>query len=277
MSDKPEQIDGYDVNQTERAEQVLLEIWSHLGEYREHFVLVGGLAPRYLVPQNQPNIPKHCGTLDVDLAVSLTVADVRAYASIRSRLERMGLKPGVNTRGNQQRHSFTMPAEDGPVVVDFLTTMYDGPATKIRAVEKQLSAIQVEGLGLALVDPVKRSITGKTLTGGLVTETIQVSRPVPFVLLKALAFENRREGKDVHDLVYVLQHAESGISNLAASVRDSEREAQAFARALESLRRNFDSPTHDGPVRHAQFLGGRPDGTAQAFAAVQEFLQALGD
>lgn len=277
MSEKPKQIDGYEANQTERAEQVLLEIWSHLGGYREHFVLVGGLAPRYLVPQNQPNIPKHCGTLDVDLAVSLAVADIRAYASIRSRLERMGLKPGVNREGNMQRHSFTMPAAEGPVVVDFLTTVYDGPATTIRAVERHLSAIQVEGLGLALVDPVKISITDKTLTGGLVTETIQVSRPVPFVLLKALAFENRREGKDVHDLVYVLQHAEGGISNLSTSVRDSERKAPSFARALESLRRNFDSPFHDGPVRHAQFLGGRLDGAAQAFAAVQEFLQALGD
>ena len=272
MNEKPIQIHGYDASQTERVEQVLLEIWSHLGEYREHFVLVGGLAPRYLVPQNQPGIPKHCGTLDVDLAVNLAVADVRAYANIRARLERMGLVPGVNARGNEQRHSFTMSAEGGPVVVDFLTTMYDGPPEVVRAVESQLSAVQVEGLGLALVDPVKVSITGKTLTGGIVTETLQVCRPVPFVILKALAFENRREGKDVHDLVYVLQHAEGGV---AGSVREAERRAPSFTRALDSLRRNFESPAHDGPVRYEQFLGGSPDGAAQAFAAVQEFIQTV--
>jgi hypothetical protein len=157
--------------------------------------------------------------------------------------------------------------------VDFLTTMYDGPPEVVRAVESQLSAVQVEGLGLALVDPVKVPITGKTLTGGIVTETIQVCRPVPFVILKALAFENRREGKDVHDLVYVLQHAEGGVAGSARSVRESERHAPYFVRALDSLRRNFESPAHDGPVRYANFLGHSPDGAAQAFAAVQEFVQ----
>lgn len=275
MNEKPKQIGGYNARQTERVEQVLLEIWSRLGEYREHFVLVGGLAPRYLVPQNQSGIPKHCGTLDVDLAVSLAVADVRAYASIRARLERMGLEPGVNTRGNEQRHSFTMSSADGLVVVDFLTTMYDGPPEVVRAVESQLSAVQVEGLGLALIDPVKVSITGKTFTGGIVTETIQVCRPVPFVVLKALAFESRSEGKDVHDLVYVLQHAEGGVSGVADSVTEAERQAPSFTGALDSLRRNFESPAHDGPVRHAQFLGGSPDGAAQAFAAVREFIQVV--
>lgn len=275
MNEKPERIGGYNAHQTERVEKVLLEVWSRLGEFREHFVLVGGLAPRYLVPQNLPGIPKHCGTLDVDLAVSLAVADVRAYASIRARLERMGLEPGVNARGNEQRHSFTMSGEGGPVVVDFLTTMYDGPPEVVRALESQLSAVQVEGLGLALIDPVKVSITGKTLTGGIVTETLQVCRPVPFVVLKALAFENRREGKDVHDLVYVLQHAEGGVAGVADSVREAERQAPSFARALDSLRRNFESPSHDGPVRHAQFIGGSPDGAAQAFAAVREFIQMV--
>lgn len=275
MNEKPKRIEGYDAGQTERVEQVLLEIWSHLGEYRKHFVLVGGLAPRYLIPQNQPGIPKHCGTLDVDLAVSLAVADVRAYASIRARLERMGFEPGINARGNEQRHSFMMSAEGGPVVVDFLTTMYDGPPEVVRAVESQLSAVQVEGLGLALIEPVKVSITGKTMTGGIVTETLQVCRPVPFVVLKALAFENRREGKDVHGLVYVLQHATGGVTGVASTVRDSEREAASFARAFDSLRRNFDSPAHDGPVRYAQFLGGSPDGAAQAFAAVREFIQTV--
>lgn len=275
MNEKPKQIDGYNANQTERVEHVLLEIWSGLGEYREHFVLVGGLVPRYLVPQNQPNIPKHCGTLDVDLAVSLAVADVRAYASIRARLERMGLEPGINMRGNEQRHSFIMSREGGPVVVDCLTTKYDGPSELVRAVESQLSAIQVEGLGLALIDPVKVLITGKTLTGGIVTETLRVCRPVPFVVLKALAYESRSEGKDVNDLVYVLQHAEGGIARVARTVRDVERNAPSFARALDSLRRNFESPAHDGPVRYAQFLGSSPDGAAKAFATVQEFLQAL--
>lgn len=277
MMDKPQRIEGYAVAQTERAEQVLLDVWSRLGDYHEHLVLVGGLAPRYLVPQNVAGIANHCGTLDVDLAVSLAVADLNAYASIRATLERMGMQPGVNAKGNEQRHSFTMQNEEGPVVVDFLTTKYEGPSEVVRAVQSQLSAIQVEGLGLALIDPVKVRITGKALTGGMLTTMLRVCRPVPFIVLKALAFENRREGKDVHDLVYILQRAGGGAAGVAQSVRPDELAADAFAHAVKTLRANFGSPVSDGPVRYARFLPDAPDAAVQSFAAVKEFLEALPD
>ena len=78
MMRKPQRASGYTAEQTERAEQVLLEVWSHLGDFHEQLVLVGGLAPRYLVPQDLEGVPKHCGTLDVDFAVSLAVAKAAA-------------------------------------------------------------------------------------------------------------------------------------------------------------------------------------------------------
>lgn len=275
MMEKPTIASGYSEEQTERAEQVLLEVWSHLGDFQEYLVLVGGLVPRYLVPQNVEGTPRHCGTLDVDLAVSLVVADVKAYSSIRATLERMGLEPGVNARGNEQKHSFVMNDAGGPVVVDFLTTKYDGPPEVVRAIEGELSAIQVEGLGLALQDPVKVPIEGKALRGGLLKTTLRVCRPVPFVVLKALAFDKRREGKDVHDLVYILQRACGGPSRMAETVRKDERMADAFVHAVETLRTNFASPGHDGPIRCGRFLPDTPDAGIQAFAAVQEFLQAV--
>ena len=274
MIEKPKDVSGYTPAQTERAEQVLLEVWSRLGDYHEHLVLVGGLAPRYLVPQNRENVPKHCGTLDVDLAVSLAVADVNAYAGIRQTLERIGLRPGVNPRGNEQRHSFVMEDTRGPVIVDFLTTRYDGPNTVVRAVEEQLSAIQVEGLGLALKNPVVVAMEGQSLKGGIVKARLRICRPVPFVVLKALAFEKRREGKDVHDLIYVLRHC-GGAAALAGEVTLEEYEADAFRHATGTLRDNFGSPMADGPVRYSRFLPDEPDAASQAFAAVQELLQAL--
>ncbi len=275
MTEKPRSASGYSADQTERVGQVLLEVWSHLGDYHEHLVLVGGLAPRYLVPQNVPTIPRHCGTLDVDLAVSLAVADVKAYSGIRATLERLGLEPGVNVRGREQRHSFVMQDASGPVIVDFLTTTYDGPSELVRAVETQLSAIQVEGLGLALQDPLHVPIEGKALHGGLMKTTLRVCRPIPFVVLKALAFEKRREGKDVHDLVYILQYTSGGPAGVAREARPEEQCVAAFTHAIATLQDNFRSPAQDGPIRCARFQAESPDAALQAFAAVQEFLQAL--
>jgi len=68
---------------------------------------------------------------------------------------------------------------------------------------------------------------------------------------------------------------QGGIAGVAGSLRGAERRTPSFARALETLKRNFASPQHDGPARHAQFLGGSTDGAAQAYATVQEFIQLV--
>jgi hypothetical protein len=276
MAAKPSTIAGYSQPATELAERVLLEVWSRLGDYRPHLVLVGGLVPRYLVPAMAriPVAQRHCGTMDVDLGISLAVAELETYRSIRDTLVgRLGFRPAINARGRQQRHSFVIDIEGTDVNIDFLTTRYQGPGDSLmREVENELSAIQVEGLGLALNEPLEIALTGQRLAGGITTETIRVCRPVPYLVLKALAYERRREPKDAYDLVYVLTHHPSGPAALAAQIRTDERTAESFQKALVSLRAHYASPNHDGPTDHARFVG---DSAAMvpAFAAVQEFLR----
>ncbi len=79
MSDKPQQATDCSSPHTELAERVLLEVWNKLGEFRRYLVLIGGLTPRYLIPQ--PSLVPaelHCGTMDVDLGVSVVVANIEA-------------------------------------------------------------------------------------------------------------------------------------------------------------------------------------------------------
>jgi hypothetical protein len=276
---KPQQAADYDASRTELAEQVLLEVWGRLGEFHDYLVLVGGLVPRYLVTQpcgQAVTPPLHCGTMDVDLGVSLAVADAKTYETIRVALtDRLGFEPGRNPAGREQCHSFTRTISGIPVSLDFLTTQYGGPRTLVRAVERSLSAIQVEGLGLALTTPLRVTIRGISLSGAKTVETVSVCRPVPFVVLKALAFEKRRERKDVYDLVYVLRYYQDGPSSLAAEATAEERSAESFAHAVESLRTRFETPEHDGPVAYADFMGREAGAAVQAFAAVQEFLATL--
>ena len=248
--------------------------------FTSNLVLVGGLAPRYLVPQDRSlhhPVPLHCGTMDVDLAVSLAVADLHTYASIRETLlGSLGFQPGTNRVGAEQHHSFVKTIGGFDVLLDFLTTTYDGPLERIRQVEENLSAIQVEGLGLALDCPLEIQVRGKLIEDGLTETTLRVCRLVPFVLLKALALENRRERKDAYDLVYVLRHALGSPKTLALEILENERAAPSFAHAIRFLRASFQSPAHEGPRRYANFFGRiEADHAVQAFAAVQEFLQAL--
>ncbi len=281
MTDKPQQIGDYDVVRTELAERVLLEVWGRLGEFHDFLVLVGGMVPRYLIPQASETAeaaPVHCGTMDVDLGISLAVADAETYETIRVTLtDRLGFEPGLNPEGREQRHSFVKSVSGVLINIDFLTTEYDGPTSVIRKVQRTLSAIQVEGLGLALNDPFRVTIHGSTLAGAKTVETVNVCRPVPFAVLKALAFEKRREPKDAYDLVYLLRYYDDGPSSVAAAATDDEKQAESFQHALESLAIRFQSPDHDGPFTYASFVANETGAAVQAFAAVQEFLAAVQD
>ena len=278
---KPQQITGYSTHQTSLAERTLLTAWRYVGEYHAHLVLVGGLVPRYLVDGAADRKIEvgsgHCGTLDVDLGISLAVSEKETYKSIRKALlERAKCRPGKNETGKEQRHSFVLPiSETEEVNIDFLTVEYHGPETVVRAVEDDLSAIQVEGLGLALKDPIQIHIKADLLTGdGVYSATIPICRVVPFVVLKALAFAKRGERKDAYDLVYTLSRYKDGPAAVAEEVREDERKADSFQHATSEMQKLFASENDNGAVAYGNFLGNRGQ-AAMAYAAVQEFLAAL--
>ncbi len=281
MPKKPETTHGYSTTDTALAEQVLLTVWSRLGEFRQHLVLVGGLAPRYIVSQPSyaasTGVPSHCGTYDVDLAVSLAVADLHTYESIHHTLtETLGFEPGANERGREQRHSFSKTIGRNRVILDFLTAKYEGPDDSLmHALEDKLSAIQVEGLGLALQDPLKVSIAGSLLDSGIYAADINVCRPVPFIVLKALALEGRGEPKDAYDLLYVLRYYKEGPESVASEVRPEERNQPSFQHAIAALKVHFGRPEQDGPAKYAAFNPFEENAAILAYAAVQEFLTRL--
>ncbi len=267
--DKPDTMTGYSSGTTELVERVLLEAWSRLGDYHEYLVLIGGLVPRYICPGVIEE--KHCGSMDVDFGISLAVADVRLYSSIVNTLKKMGFIPGKNEQGRDRLHSFEKTINGVVLNIDFLTVKYDGPKQSLmRGVTQDLRAIQVEGLGLALNMPLSIPISGELLSGGKIELNIRMCRPFPYVILKALSFENRGEGKDVYDLIYVLRHSAGGPKAVAASATLDESAEQSVQHGLKVLFSRFETIQNDGPVKYGRFVG-QPNNAALAYAAVQEF------
>lgn len=276
---KPQTYHEYSKEQTELAEQVLLEVWSRLGQYRSFLVLVGGLVPRYIVDQRKAakQNAAHHGSMDVDLGISMAVKDLEAYHSIRETLFSLGFRQSTNERGNPQMHSFVKDINNVPVNIDFLTTEYDGPEDSLmRGVKDELRAIQVEGLGLAFVNPLMIKITGKLLSGGNTEEEIRVCNFIPYIVLKALAFDKRREPKDAYDLVYVLQNAFDDPKQLARRATEDERKAHSFLHAIQTLQNHFRTIEHNGPMSYERFTA-QPGNAAIAFAAVQDFLRGINE
>lgn len=270
---KPKRSSGYSAEQTALAERTLVTVWRHIGEYREHLVLVGGLVPRYLVDRaHERDVPfgsGHCGTMDVDLGVSLAVADLKTYESIRDQLvNEIGFRRNENKAGNKQKHSFVKAVDGQDVNIDFLTTRYGGPETTIRKV-------QAEGLGLALVDPVMVDIRADLLTGdGVYTATVPVCRAAPYVVLKALSFSERGARKDAYDLVYTLINYGEGPEAVAGEARDEERGAASFRHAISEMAELFASQAGNGPVAYGNFMADDSQ-VPVAYAAVQDFLSTV--
>ena len=277
---KPKTASGYSAEQTALVERTLVTVWRHIGEYRDHLVLVGGLVPRYLVDKAyEREVPfgsGHCGTMDVDLGVSLAVADLKTYESIRDQLvDEIGFKRNENEAGNKQKHSFVKEIDGQDVNIDFLTTYYEGPETTIRKVEDDLSAIQAEGLGLALAYPLMIDIRADLLTGdGLYTATVPICRAVPYIVLKALSFSERGARKDAYDLVYTLINYGDGPETVAGELKDTEREADSFKHAIRELEKLFASEDENGPVAYGNFVADSGQ-IPVAYAAVREFLANL--
>lgn len=265
----------YNTERTELAEKLLLEVWSRLGEYHDYLVLIGGLVPRYIITQKDITNP-HAGTLDVDLGISIAVANINTYRDIRSTLiNEMDFRSGINAAGREQKHSFYKTMGSVDINIDFLTTRYNGPENSLmREIQEQLSAIQVEGLGLAFVDPLKIPIEGELLSGGKTSEVVNVTRPIPFIILKSLAFSKRRNNKDAYDIVYLLQNYKGGPEALAACIREDEKRSPALENAVESLQNHFKTPSHNGPIKYKQFTQ-KENANNEAFAAVQDFLQIM--
>ncbi len=100
------------------------------------------------------------------------------------------------------------------------------------------------------------------------TETTRYADLVSFTCLKALAFDQRHERKDAHDLSYCIENADGGLDAAAEAFRAARegKHGDVIDQALGILNKRFadDDETEgykkDGPVAVAKFeLGEEAD------------------
>lgn len=213
--------------------------------------------------------------MDIDFGISLAVADREKYKAIYDILTEAGFVNARNTRGNRQHHSFVKGSGAGAVIIDFLTTEYDGPDNSLmHKIFPDITAIQTFGLGLALKDYRRYKISGYNEHGDRVQEEINVCRPVAYIVLKALAFAGRRKDKDIYDLIFVLEHYSSGISAVVAEITQEDRQTKSFREAMLRLEQHFAGIGYVGPQAYERFCG-IPRSASQAYATVKGFIEKV--
>ena len=278
MPEKPSFAFDYKREDVELVRQTCLYVATKLGDLLDDLVVVGGLVPSLLIPDE--SLPAgedvHIGTTDLDLGLSLALLDTKRYEDLSLRLYRADFKPDENEEGNPTLQRWKIaPTTDLKVTLDFLIppSLAADKGGDLRHIQKDLAAVITPGLRLAFRDKQKVSLKGLTLLGEKANRDIWVCGPGAFVVLKALAFDQRGENKDAYDLYFVIRNYGRSIDDVCRCISPLLKEVET-KKAFAILNRDFLEPDGIGPNRVAQFQFRGPNADLQADVAgyVKELL-----
>ena len=268
MTIKPPTADGYDLATTRHARATCLYVATKLGDLMDKIVVIGGLVPSLIVPQDPRagGAEPHVGTMDLDLGLNVELLTTGLYQPLADRLRSAGFTLDTNDRGNPTRQRWRPHPSHPGVGIDFLIqpTLDTDVGGALRNIQPDFAAVIAPGLHLAFRDSIIVPIDGPTIAGEYATRHVNVCGPGAFVVLKALAFRERGEYKDAYDLYYVLRYYGSGIDAVADRMRPL-LDDDAASSALAILQEDFAEHHGVGPRRAAAFLNAsQPDDDTQA-------------
>lgn len=268
MPEKPSFASEYRREEVQLVRQTCLYMATKLGDLLDELVVVGGLVPSLLILDeslaNEEDV--HIGTMDLDLGLSLALLNAQRYEDLTLRLRRAGFEPDVNEAGNPTFQRWKIePSRDLKVTVDFVIppSLEKDKGGDLRHIEKDFAAVITPGLHLAFRDRQKVTLSGNTLLGEKASRDIWVCGPGAYVVLKALAFDQRGENKDAYDLYFVIRNYGRGVDDICECLDPLLNEPET-RQALDVLQRDFSDPDQSGPSRVAQFLYAGPNEELQA-------------
>ncbi|SEH15058.1 hypothetical protein SAMN05428974_1341 [Sphingopyxis sp. YR583] len=264
---KAKSIGGYDARVTEACERVLVTLLRHLGPWRESVFLVGGLTPRYLIEARPPEVPAHAGTADVDVVVDIAMlTDTEAYRTLEANLREMNFHRAVNEDGIKQSWRWQTEVDGATMILEFLVDDPDrrGGKVEVLPVEGKVSAVNIPHSSMVVDFHKTRELKAELLNGkGVAVEKVRFADIVSFTCLKSLAYDDRIEPKDAHDLVYCLEHypggVEAAVDEFLRGLETKHREVilDALGRLSKRFRDGDPDQSYrlDGPVAVAAFEG----------------------
>lgn len=261
---KPRTAAGYDQNVTLACERTLLTLLSAFGNLRETLRLVGGLVPRYLTPATPPEIPVHAGTSDVDVVLNLEIlAAGNEYASLAQQLKARGFTRWIED-GQPASWRWRRRVNDNiEVVVELLRDAgNEEPGRTISVDGERVSALTIKHARIVHDWYQEKTVSAQLLDGnGISVDTVRFADVPAFVILKALALDQRQERKDAADLIHVIRYSGSVEEVAALFVQRirSKQHPEALTDGLAALGRRFGDDEHGegyekvGAVAYARF------------------------
>lgn len=263
------------------AEEALLRLLAALRGHEVHLVVLGGLVPEILTRRQSHAVPRHLGTVDVDLHVSFGVDPDQDLSSLERALEKIGAEPDSKIDGWRWR----VHVDKALVKIEFLCDREDVAADQTVLLPgcRVLTAANLRGTGFVARDSIEEELVG-VVDGERVTATARYAGLEGYLMAKAHAVRHRGLDRDCYDFVFVLIYNRAGGPASAADLLRSGlfevdvRNARAVWREVEA---RFGDVLAFGPQSYAaQALLVDPEADVaelrqNAVGAVAEFVEAL--
>ncbi|MBI4729190.1 MAG: nucleotidyl transferase AbiEii/AbiGii toxin family protein [Acidobacteria bacterium] len=263
----------------------------NLGFAAQHAVLIGGVVPMLLILDPGAGRPRHLGTADIDLCLSIALieGDTGEYERIEQSLRKAGYEPTDQSFRWRRKDrgldvEFFCPASpERPAGQLHRPKQAENPRAKLN-LGANLSAMALDAgtiIGEDVVE-VEREVDLPD-GGGWTTFTFRLTGVLAFLVAKVSALTNRDKPKDAYDIVWLIENWERGPEGAAAAIRASA----AFARddsaaALARLWGAFSDPDRLGPASFVRFMADESMGAderirlaRQAVGVVRALQRAL--
>ena len=267
----------YADRQVEAARRVLVDVGQVLASFRDAIVVVGGWVPDLLFPAT---IPKHVGSIDVDLALDAAKLGDGRYAELLKLL----LDTGRYDKGDKDFQLVTtVDLGDGEVPVrveiEFLAPADVTLKKNHPKLVEGFRVLQFPACAAAFEHPESIEFDGPMISGATNTVRLRVASLPDFIIMKTHALEGRDKPKDVYDLCYCLDKSSDAIAVVAGDWW-SRRQDPLVGAAIEVLRKQFMTVDHYGPQQLTIFHDSIDDDeramhARRAFELVQKLLRLL--
>lgn len=227
----------------------LIDLFTILGEFREHIAIVGGWVPYFICSSDE----QHTGSMDIDLVLEFDAISDNTYETILNALKRHGF-----IQGKQPfiflKETMTESGIPFKIQIDLLAGEYGGTTGSHRHQTAQdIRARKVRGADLVFQEAVLKTVQGRLPEGSINEVTIKVAGVVPFLVMKGMAIWTRRDQKDAYDIYFIIDHYPAGLDGIVQAF-ESFKNHGLVIEGLGKIRSKFLSPEHVGPVWVADFL-----------------------
>ncbi len=246
------------------CEKALRTILTKIGPWGNRLVLIGGMAPRYLVGKPPADIREHVGTTDLDIVVGIALGSEEddAYRTLQQNLKDAQFAPRRNPETSQEEtFRWTRQVDGVSVVLEFFCPVGEGNAGQLlrnpgRNAGSKISAMRIRGADLVGHDYITINLGGELLDHGGIQERVEVKvcNLLPLLVLKSFALDERDKPKDSYDLIWILNAFQDGPASAVEAIATSPMlDHPDVPAAIQAIRIHFQSPEHRGPAQYANF------------------------